>query len=162
MKEIQLTQGAVAKIDDGDYCRIAAYKWYYIKNNRHGGYAVRSETVSYDPYRRRRVWMHHEIYGPIPFGYEIDHVDVDGTNNQKSNLRLCNRSQNACNGHLRSDNQYGTKGIRYHAPNGKYQARVIVNGRRVSLGYYFTVEEAARAYDLAARLEYGEFARPRG
>lgn len=87
---------------------------------------------------------------------EVDHADCNKLNNQRANLRLCNRSQNLQN--RPSYSKTGFKGV-YSVPSGRYMASVPINRKSKYIGTYDTPEEAARAYDKAAKELHGEFAR---
>jgi hypothetical protein len=88
----------------------------------------------------------------------IDHADGDGLNNRRSNLRLATPSQNAANSRNFSPAREGLRGVTFVPAH--WRAVVKVNGRRIHIGDYKSPEEAARAYDAAARKHFGEFARP--
>jgi hypothetical protein len=90
----------------------------------------------------------------------VDHRDGDGLNNRRSsNLRIATRGQNAANAKLRADNTSGFKGVTLHRVSGKWQAYINANGRRHSLGYFETPEEAGAAYASAGPRAHGDFAR---
>lgn len=158
-KEIYLTRGKVAIVDDEDYERLKQYHWRALVTP-HSTYANRSVLHG----RRRRrgekscVLMHREIMNCQP-GEEVDHKDGNGLNNQKSNLRKCTSSQNKANRRREKDNRSGYKGVCWHSLSGKWMARVGVNNKSVYLGLYTTAEEAAKARDKAALEHFGEFAR---
>jgi hypothetical protein len=97
-----------------------------------------------------------------PKGMDVDHINGNPLDNRKVNLRVCTRSENAINKKTRADSRSGYKGV-YMSPNGKLiQAHIRppgMNKGRLSLGYYKTLEEAARAYDANAYHHFGEFAK---
>ena len=108
-------------------------------------------------YRAHRVvWAVH--YGEWPKD-EIDHVDGDGLNNRISNIREATRSENTRNQGNRKTNTSGFKGVSRVSGAKPYQARIRVNGKRISLGYHATAEAAHAAYCEAAKKYHGEFAR---
>lgn len=109
-------------------------------------------------YGHHLAWLY--VYGEFP--KEVDHKDRNGLNNAISNLRLSNRSQNAINTQVTKPCEHGYRGVHFH-DKGKprikrYQARIGVYGRDISLGYFATAEEASLAYVEAAEKYYGEFA----
>lgn len=89
----------------------------------------------------------------------VDHIDGNPLNNQRSNLRLCTKRENARNQKRRADNKSGYKGVHQRIRSSSWIARIQVQDDRHFIGEYSTSEEAARAYDAAARALYGEFAR---
>lgn len=116
-------------------------------------------------YRQVRLdggrWYAHVIAytlaaGAWPAG-DVDHVDLDKTNNRISNLRPASRRENEGNKPLRKDNKLRVKGVQV-CPGG-FRTRIRAHGRRIFLGVYDTPEEASAAYERAARKHFGEFAR---
>jgi len=91
----------------------------------------------------------------------VDHADRDQSNDKYNNLRPCNRGQNRHNAKVNSNSESGAKGVRYRKDAMKWQARIQVNGRPISLGHFKTKEEAIAAYEEGARKYYGEFASTR-
>ena len=88
----------------------------------------------------------------------VDHINGNTLDNRRSNLRIASVLENSQNTRIRSDNNTGYKGVGYVPASGKYRAYIGVNSKFISLGTYETPEEAARAYDEAARFYFGEFA----
>lgn len=86
-----------------------------------------------------------------------DHIDGNGLNNQRSNLRVATQAQNTFNARVKNTNKLGVKGVRRISPL-KYEARITTDGETVSLGYYDSPEEAHAAYMVAAKTHHGEFA----
>jgi hypothetical protein len=91
-------------------------------------------------------------------GVKVDHRSGDGLDNRRGNLRVATTGQNNCNVQRRKDCTSGYKGASWHARIGLWQSQIQVAGRKRCLGYHNTAEEAARAYDVAARELHGEFA----
>ena len=148
-KTIQLTQGKVALVDDADYEWLNAHKWYYAY-----GYAVRAIWWL----GNKTVWMHREIIG-TPEGLRTDHINGDGLDNRRVNLRVCTPSENACNRGAPSNNISGFKGVSWDKRYAKWRAAIQVNGRKKHVGYFDTIEEAIRAYDRECINLHGKFAR---
>jgi hypothetical protein len=144
MKLIPLSQGKFAKVDDEDFEELSKYKWHY----QNYGYAIRYGGIL----------MHRQIVS-TPLGMDTDHKDLDGLNNCKSNLRICNRHQNKGNMKMLVGNTSGFKGITFCKDMGKWRAKIKTNHRNYHLGYFRSPDEAARAYDDAAVKYFGEFAR---
>jgi hypothetical protein len=128
-----------------------------INSLRGDGYlGVRIDWRSYLVHRV--IWLIQTGSWPEA-GLEIDHADGNRSNNVFSNLRLATRTQQQSNTKLRSNNLLGKKGVSFHQLSGRYFARIQVNGRTHSLGYFVTPEEAHRAYYEAAKKYHGPFAR---
>jgi hypothetical protein len=106
-------------------------------------------------FEHRLAWLY--VYGWMP--PEVDHRDLDRSNNKILNLRPSTRPQNCANTRARSNNKSGIKGVSFHRRAGRYFARLVKDGRAISLGYYDTAELAGAAYAAAADREFGEFAR---
>ncbi len=150
MKEILLTRGYVALVDDADYEWLSQWKWSALTSgtskrvyaSRHGG-----------------ILMHREILG-LRKGQKGDHKDLNGLNNQRSNLRKATTQQNNANVLPRSGRKY--KGA-YLSHQGKlrkpWYAMITVNRKFTWIGCFETEIEAAKAYDKAAAKAFGEFAR---
>ena len=107
--------------------------------------------------------MMHQFIMNSPKGMHIDHINHDGLDNRRENIRICTPSENAQNRRLRVDSRSGYKGV-YQMPekyklNKRFQAHIQPKGqKRLRLGYYLTAEEAAKAYDKKAKELFGEFA----
>lgn len=113
--------------------------------------------INYRDYAAYRLaWLY--VHGGWPAAH-IDHKDVDCGNDAFENLRPASNTQNLHNRKVRRDSASGLKGVRYAAHAKLWRARITVNGRTISLGYFRTPEEAHAAYATAAAEHFGEFAR---
>jgi hypothetical protein len=152
MKQIPLTQGKVALIDDEDFEFLSSLKWYATKTDKHY-YAYRGA------HHRKDVMIMHRVIMNCPSGLVVDHIDGNTLNNQKINLRICSRSQNSMNKNVDIDSGSGFKGVSWSKGDGKWRARIRLNGKSIWLGNFCSADEAARAYDNAAKKLFGEFAK---
>ena len=154
MKQIKLTQGKYALIDDDDYNRILKYKWcaHFERNN---WYAVTGKVVNG---KRHTIRMHRFIMNALP-GEMMDHINGDGLDNRKNNLRFCNAKQNCWNSKSRKNTSSKYKGVSKRKTTGKYESYISIYGKRKHLGFFENEEEAAKKYNQQAILIHGKFAR---
>lgn len=152
MKEIRITRGQIALVDDNDFDSLSKYRWYCLVQGKQR-YAVRCETKT-----GRKISMHREIMG-FPNSL-IDHINRNGLDNRRSNLRLASKSENARNSHRSRTAKSGYRGVYFykHGNPKKWNARIMINCQEISLGYFKTPEEGAIAYNSAAQKYHGEFA----
>lgn len=153
MKTIDLTQEKIAFVDDEDHEFISRFAWHAIAMGNLW-YAYRSIKLLNGRWTERS--MHKHIL-ETPKGMLIDHKDGNGLNNQKHNLRLANHQQNMANRKKHKNNTSGYKGVTMEG--GRWRARIVINNKSISLGYYDDPAEAAIVYDMAATKMFGEFAR---
>jgi hypothetical protein len=144
---IQLTKGKFAVVDRQDYESLSRYKWTSFKS--------RSTWYAYRKQGKKTVFMHRQILRVKP-GQLVDHVDHDGLNNTRSNLRVCLPFQNLGNSRIATHNKSGFKGVRFS--KNRWEANLSVENKGVYLGRFVTPELAAAAYDSAAIKRFGQFA----
>lgn len=153
MKEMPLTRGLVALVDDADYEWLSQWKWSADR----AGYAHRN---AWDPARNkfRYVGMHRQLMG-LDWGDKtmVDHVDGCPQNNQRSNLRLATRGQNMQNRKPVVTNTSGVKGVHWNKQRQKWQVYVSVHGKLRHIGLFPDIDEAIEVRQLAAAMVYGEF-----
>lgn len=155
-REIQLTQGHVAIVDDDDYEELNKFKWQVTRDRSGTFYARR--TTSRVSGNQRTVRMSRQILGAMT-GEHVDHRNHDTLDNRRANIRLCTPSQNHGNRRKRSgasSSRY--KGVYWHRATEKWHARITHRGRVHSLGYHDDELDAAHAYNVAAAEHFGEFA----
>lgn len=157
MKQIKLTQGKVALVDESDFNYINQWKWYVNKlGNTY--YALR---VDYANGRLNGipVYMSRLILCINDSKIHVDHKDGNGLNNQKSNLRIATRSQNKANSIKQKNCTSEYKGVSLFKDRNKWRCQIVVNKKRIHIGLFDFEHEAAIAYDIAAKQYFGEFAR---
>lgn len=156
---IPLFGGKVVIVDAANYEELSRYKWYASRGHAEDVfYAFRAVRIPKEN-KTVRIPMHRQIMGRIPSGLFVDHVNRNGLDNRRANLRVCTKAQNTMNQKLRADNSSGYKGVRLFKKVGKWRACITIDGREKSLGLFFTPEEAKGAYERAALEYFGKFAR---
>lgn len=147
MKQIQLTQGKTAKVDDCDFDRLNQYKWYALKDGN-TFYAVRHTPMVNG--KRPLIQMHHEIIGFPPKGLMADHKDGNGLRNLRNNLRHVTRRQNHQNlKNIKTEKASKYPGVCWHKKSSKWHARIRINKKSKSLGLFTDEAEAFEAYKQA-------------
>jgi len=158
MKEIPLSQGKVAVVDDHWYPILIRWKWYY-----HEGYAVRKERVKGEKDKWITIRMHRYVMGLPPETEDdriVDHKDLDKLHNWEDNLRICTKLENNRNVKKTWSSSSTYKGVTYNpkSPDKPWVAQIGYGKKRIHLGTFANEIEAARTYNLAATHLYGEYA----
>lgn len=156
---LQLSQGLVAIVDKEDFERCSKFKWYAVKdtNNAREVYYAKTNIRHSNGYMTT-IALHRFILNAGK-GSIIDHIDGDGLNNRKNNLRFATASQNMMNQRRNPNGLKASpyKGIAKHG--NKWAARIRQDGMWIHVGYFEQARDAAEAYDIAAVELFGEFAR---
>lgn len=156
MKEIELTKGMRCKVDDEDFVELSKYKWCVSKSSC-AYYAVRGEWQPKT--KNTKVFYMHRLIVRAIEGMQVDHINGDTLDNQKSNLRICQAFENQRNMRPRAS---GTKGIHFNKRRAHmktpWHAYITVNRKRNHIGYFETEKEAQDAYNQEAKRLFGEFA----
>lgn len=137
MKQIPLTQGKFALVDDEDFEYLNQWKWYF-----NCGYAKR--------YHNKKTLLMHVFL----MGYGFDHKDRNGINNTRINLREATHQENSFN----RRRQNGIIGVSLERSSGFFKAYIGKNGKQKTIGRYKTLIEAQHARDAEALKQHGEFA----
>ena len=154
MKEIKLTKGKTAIVDDEDYEYLNSFNWQANKYCHSDKYrAMRKTTVG----GKKVYLLMHRVILCAKSGQKVDHKDGDGLNNRRSNIRIATTRQNTANRITR--NKLGYKGV-IKGNNGRYRASIRDHRQKNMkyLGTFDDIEDAARAYDNTAIEIFGEFA----
>lgn len=149
--------GLFAIVDDCDAERVVTLKWYASREDR----KTRPDVIYAQNTRKSRrpatLYLHRFITS-APRGVQVDHINGNGLDCRRANLRFASPGQNRRNAFARGDSSI-YKGVSYSAQRGRWRAAVKLNGEVVLRKEFGTEEEAARAYDAAAREHFGRFAR---
>lgn len=139
-------------------------------NTRYAGCVAGGELTCVNGKKYWKVCVDNIVYGTHRIVYalatgadpaemHIDHIDGNGQNNSPSNLRLATNAENLRNRGTYRNNTSGRKGVSWYKPDRKWQAYISFNGRMRHIGYFNDIDDAAAAYDAAARKYFGEFYR---
>ena len=148
--KIPLTQGKFALVDEEDFERITRYKWLYDR-----GYARRRFQINGV---QHMMHMHREVM-QAPEGYEVDHINGDKLDNRKCNLRVVTHQRNMFNMTSHKDSTSPYKGVYWNKERKKWTTQIAINGKRKHIGHFENEEDAAEAYNQAAKKYFGEYAK---
>lgn len=152
MKKITLNDGCATIVDNSAYHELSQYSWI-CDRHKYAFRSYKSDGKSVHEY------LHRRLTNPKP-RQPVDHINADGLDNQSSNLRLCTYRQNNHNSRKRKDNSSGHKGVYYFKKRQKWIAQIMPDtGKRIHIGCFDDIKEAAYAYDQFAVQLFGEFAR---
>lgn len=159
-RRIPLTQGKFATVDMIDYEWLMQWQWYAERDR--SGYRERWYARRSEHYKGRCVGirMHREIasMAGLPFARIYDHRNGNGLDNRRENIRPATHRQNTANSRYQTPSQSHQKGVRWREMQGKWEARIVFNRRYHYLGLFEFKQEAAKAYMVAAKRLFGEFA----
>ncbi|MBA4183030.1 MAG: HNH endonuclease [Acidobacteria bacterium] len=157
MAILNLSQNKIVLIDDEDFERVNQFKWCYLANygaSKHiTGYAARSDYTN----GKKTIYLHKFLLNP-PVGLKVDHINGNGLDCRKENLRIATVAQNCFNRAIAIDSTSGFKGVYWKPAHKKFVASITVQGKQKHLGLFNSAVDAAMCYDRHARLYYGDFA----
>jgi hypothetical protein len=145
MKTIIISQGNIVFVDDEDYNKLSVFK-LSIWKQRNQAYACR-ELSRHISKKKTMVFMHHDIMGKPPRGLVTDHIDGNGLNNQKCNLRFVTIRQNVQNKHIIMASRF--PGVTWSRSHNKWRSRIWISPHRIHLGYFNNELDAFNAYKKA-------------
>jgi len=152
---IPLTRGFFALVDNDDYNKLIKYKWFASsEKGRSTIYALRQTKISGS---QRCLSMHRAILN-APKGVQVDHINHNGLDNRRANLRLCTRQQNQFNRKMQTKHSSSWKGVRWVKERHKWRSEIQYNTRTIHIGYFDSEIQAAKAYNKKAKKLFGEFA----
>lgn len=150
MKTIKLGKEKVALVDDSDFEELSKHAWHF-----NGLYATRHQVKDG---KRNTVYMHRVIMD-APKDRQVDHKDGNGLDNRRENLRLATMTQQRMNQGIQSNNTSGFRGVAWDRTTRGWKAKIHVHRKGIYLGQFSTPQEAAIAYEAAAKRIFGEFRR---
>jgi len=155
-RRIPLTQGEYAVVDPDDYERLRKYKWQVSKRSN-TYYAIRHKWLAEEK-RHTTVSMHREIID-VPEGWFVDHINHNGLDNRKANVRPATPADNARNARYpRRNTSSKYRGLWYNKKKKRWRAQITLNNKKKQIGYFKNEIDAAKAYDKAAKKYFGDFA----
>ena len=154
MKQLLITKGKFTLLDDDDYERLGQVKVQYSCG--YASFPVKDKSGKYHNQSLHRFIVN------APKGMEVDHINGDRLDNRRVNLRICTRLENAKNRSISKLNKSGFKGVHFCRDRKRrkvWMASIRVDGKRITLGRYFNILEAALMYNQAAKQYHGQFAK---
>ena len=146
IKKIKLTQGKFAIVDEDDYERINKYKWGYLKTKDGNIYAQRGHRLN----DNRTLYMHRFIMGE-PKGKYVDHINRNGLDNRKVNLRISNNHLNQYNRKLNKNNTSGYNGVYWSKKTKRWISQMMIYWKMIRIGSFDSKEDAYKARLLFQR-----------
>ena len=155
-KRIKLTKGKVAIVDASDYDALMKFKWCARKNR---GANVFYAMAYLGKDEGRKSYYMHSLLLDRPKGMEIDHINGNGLDNRRSNLRICTRSENEMNRGKNKNNTSGYKGVCWNKNDKRWYVKIGLNNKQINLGRFSDKLEAYKAYVSACKKYHGKYAK---
>ncbi len=156
-RKIPLTQGKFAIVDVEDYEQLSIYKWFAVKYGR-CFYAARKGISKTTRRKTRSIPMHRQILN-VPDDKVVDHINHNGLDNRKANLRIVTVLQNSWNARKQNGNLSSKyKGVSLTKRTRRWKAKISYKGKNIYLGCFDDEYSAAKAYDKKAAELFGEYA----
>lgn len=147
-----------ALVDDEDYEVLSKFKWTYSKrgHNKSSGYAYRHIRTEGPGYKVKSIMLHTQILR-TPEGLHGYHINGEGLDNRRTNLRVCTQGETNRNKRVFSgSSKY--KGVYWYKKSGGWKSKITINYKQIHLGTFSDEKSAAIAYNKAAKEHFGEFA----
>lgn len=151
---IPLSRGEEAIADEQDLHIVSGHNWS-TQRKRNTSYAMRNENIDG---KNACIYLHREI-AKAKEGDIVDHINRNGLDNRRGNIRIATFSQNKCNSKLQKNNVSGYRGVYWRRDREKYQAQIQINGVKIRLGNFKSIDEAHEAYKAASLKYHGEYGR---
>lgn len=153
-KLIPLTRGQFAIVDDEDYEQLSQYNWF-AQTGYSTMYAARKKWING---KKHIIWMHRVIMN-TPEGMDTDHINHNGLDNRKCNLRIATKAQNRQYRRANSNSQYSRyKGVSWDKTHQRWIVQLGKDGKKFQLGYFKSEIEAAKHYNAVIPKYHGEYA----
>ena len=149
MKTVSLNSGKLALVDDSDFQKVHLYSWRELHSGSGKTIYAQSQTDN-----RRSVLMHRMIMNPVP-GLVVDHINNNGLDNQRKNLRCITITENLRRASLSIKNKSGFRGVFFDRKTLKYSSRICYNYKNYYLGSFENIEDAKKSYMEAYKKYYG-------
>lgn len=153
-RTIELNHGHVLIVDVRDYDVALAYRWQTQPGKCGTFYVWRPVR---DGVQTRKEYLHRRLMGAVK-GQRVDHINGNGLDNRRSNLRACSNADNMRNMRVRPRGSSRFKGVSWFRRHQLWRAYIVQDAKQIHLGYFSDEADAAKAYDAAARRLFGEFA----
>jgi hypothetical protein len=153
-KQITLTQGYSTLVDAEQYAEISKVRWI-IRKTKHLRYAMNVTRIGKN---KQKVTLLHRVIMNAPEGVYVDHINGNGLDNRKSNLRLCTQAENVKNARKITPSVSGYKGVYWKKSSRKWVAQINANNKKLHLGLFVSERDAAIGYNAAALEHHREFA----